>query len=211
VHRNTFWKEQFMVHTFLLKQVADCPYCGNRLAVDAASGKVIYDVETMKEPSRPCPHLACFWICVGAGRSKPDGSYANDDKRTKSWLWEHGRGIYPVNVLLHEDHMEWIYYLCDYGWKSLPTERRLTSLHQFFGQSAMLREATEPGSGEFVLGRDGEDLLHVTVDAYAIFAPEPATVVKELRDLVKGYMGRGPDGSVARFFQEVAARIGAKA
>jgi hypothetical protein len=30
-------------------------------------------------------------------------------------------------------------------------------VHEFFGQSAMLREAAEPGSAEFVLGRDGDD------------------------------------------------------
>ena len=56
----------------------------------------------------------------------------------------------------------------------------------------MLRDQALAGSGEFLLARDGDGLLHATLDGYAVFANTPEAVMKEIAARSKGYLGRGP-------------------
>lgn len=177
-----------MDRIFVLKHIADCPYCNNRLSIDAASGEVIYGVPSVRKPLPPCPHLTCFWILLHVLRKKSDVFRSTtDNKQTVSWLWEHGRGIYAVNSLLHPEHADFTHYLCDYSVNNIPRKLRITSPHEFIGAIADVREESEPGAARFVLGQEKGDLLVAGLDSFVIFAPKPAQVMKEIRELVNRY------------------------
>lgn len=177
-----------MDQIFVLKHIAECPYCGKSLVIDAARGKVIYSAPSLRESSRPCPHLTCFWVLLDVQRRRPNDWHSTaDNEHSASLLWEHGRGIYRVNSRLHPEHAELTHYLCDYSVKNIPRQLRITSPHEFVGAIADFREAVEPGAARFVLGRKGGDILVAALDSFVIFAPRPAQVMTEIRGLIRGY------------------------
>ena len=190
----------------LLKQVADCPYCENQIAVDAFSGEVILHQPCDEEAVAPLPSPDLF-LDMRRGRPLETGRllHLRTTSVPRAWLWEHGRGIYPVNVLLHNEHMEWIYYLCDYGWESLPPERRLTIEHEF--SSAQERHASarrrRPWSAEFVLGWDGRRCGSRSPSTATRSSRSSLHVaVQKLRKTCEGLRGAGDRrGLVAKFLR----------
>jgi hypothetical protein len=182
-----------MTRSLVIKRVGTCNYCGGEVSVDAASGQVIHDLNLLasapegSECGSPCPHLVCYYVCVDVWRTKPDDS--NKPEWTKTWLWERGRGQYAVDDQITQEQKELFDYLCVRGFGWLPCSLIPLAEHQFEGKSAMFREMEEPGSGMFLLGLDGKDVLHVTLDAYAVFAPLPKLVMDEIRTLSRGFDG----------------------
>lgn len=188
-----------MILYCVIKHLATCPECSAQVGVDAATGRLLFTPEggesTVRgetNSARPCPHLACMWASLAASWTRPDGSSSADNGHSREWIWESGRGLYPADSNGNPDHLALVFYLTDYFFRSLPAKLRPASKHTFVGASAMFRDQAAPGSGEFLLARDGDALLHATLDGYAVFARDPQAVMQEIAARSKGYIGRGP-------------------
>jgi hypothetical protein len=161
----------------MIREVCRCPYCSVPVAIDCQARNVVFDPDGTS--GAPCPHLVCYWICLSfAGRG--------GKKLTKSTIWEVGRGAHDVNILESLDDAGLTHFLMDYGFGTLPEELRPQGDHRIVGDSAALREEAKPGTGEFDVKLNGRSRRAI-LDGWAIYAPEPSAVLKELEEVAYQY------------------------
>ncbi len=163
----------------MLQTISVCPYCRAVIAFDPEGRRTVFDPD--RPASGPCSHLACYWICFAvddAGDSGPSLSHSR--------LWEIDRGEYAVDGRLHPDHASLTRYLCDYGFKNLPANLVPNSDHRIAGASAQEREERRPGTGEMTVVLDGRYRTAI-LDGWALFAPQPLNVCRQIRSLAHEY------------------------
>lgn len=161
----------------MIREVSRCPYCSSSVAIDCQHRSILFDPD--RPSGVPCPHLVCYWVCLSfCGRG--------GKKLTKSSIWEVGRGAHDVDVLKSTKDAGLTHYLLDYGFGTLPKELRPHGRHRLVGASAGQREEKKAGSGEFAIKLKGR-LLQALLDGWAIFAPEPTSVLAELDDVAFEY------------------------
>jgi hypothetical protein len=163
----------------LFKTVTVCPYCFCSLIIDAATGKHVFNPHGRKHD--PCPHLACVWTTLDVARQRPNGEWCYDDARSVNWIWEIGKGLHELNTRESAEDNLLTGFLCAYGFDDLPLDLMPETDHEIVGDSASFREGNLPGSGEeFIIGRDGDDVLDGSVDGWGVFADEPDRVMREI-------------------------------
>lgn len=167
----------------VIKRLASCPYCGSTIAADASSGEVVYNPDGARPG--PCAHLVCFTLVLDVARIHPNGSSSIDRGHSRDWHWDCVEGLHDILVGERPGDFELGVYLWELYAGTMFGELGPPIEHRVVDARALPREQERPGSTQFVLGRDGEDLIDAFVEGGAIFSPRPAAVMRLLRRLVK--------------------------
>jgi hypothetical protein len=195
------------------KYVVTCPKCPAQIAVDAATGEILFmsaseEVieQSVVKTAGPCIHLACMWTSIRVLRQMPDGSLSRDPEHSRGWVWEYGKGLCPAHPDIHSERPALANYMTGYfnGW--LPPDFRPTSDHSFVGRSANFCDRNIDGGVEF--------LLDQTLNGYAVFASNPEAVMQEIAARSKEYGERAlasDKGTIALLSSNTIGNEGAKA
>lgn len=157
----------------MIRDVESCPYCNAMIAIDDGTGAIVFNPD--RADPEPCSHLTCFLVILEViGRS------ANG--QTTEWHWEYGKGLRAGRAPMPIEDTDCAVYLMDYP--RHPSHLIPKGAHVLVGNTAMGREETRPGSGEFLVVRGKESLTGI-LDAWAMFSPRPGQVVVEFQRLRK--------------------------
>jgi hypothetical protein len=163
----------------MIRNIARCPYCHATVDIDCQSGATLFDPD--KCDGKPCSHLACYWVALSF-----DDCSDGHREAPVSRLWEIGRGEWNVRGLTSDRDAALTNYFCDYGFDTIPPQLIPSTPHTLVGGSAMQREECETGTGEFSVIRLGRRLA-ATLDGWAIFAPMPKRVMRDVAILSDCY------------------------
>ncbi len=152
-------------------EVAVCPYCG------AASAAVDVDRPALVlPPGGPCRHAA--FLSVGLDALGRGGR--RDVGRTGHWLWARGAGLRDVPLGRPDPVVD----LVDRLACGLAAEDERPGVeYRAGGATAGEREAACPGSGEVRLRAAGGRRLVGVFDGHALYSPDPAALVADVRRL----------------------------
>jgi hypothetical protein len=167
----------------VIHRVVDCPYCDpGAVGLDDERGDIVFNPDR-GDPS-PCPHLACFNICLDAHREREDGSWERVTPPTADWLWV--RDVVPLrDCVRYPEHQDLVLYLERLFLGELPHQSlRPPGPYLAVGATAGRRENRQPGSGFFALPWGEGPPLEASLDGWAFFAPDPRRFVAALPDLV---------------------------
>jgi hypothetical protein len=156
----------------MIRTVEACPICNAVIGIDDRNAAIVFNPD--RADPEPCPHLTCFWMMLSV--------HTGGRTQAFDWVWEYGKGLragkddpMPIEdrqigdyLLLYPDFDDDTQYL-------IPK-----AAHFVVGASAGAREDKKLGSGEFLVVR-GNGLVAGLLDGWAIFAPQPAKVMKEIQ------------------------------
>ena len=157
----------------MIRDVESCPYCNAVIAIDDGNGAIVFNPD-LADP-KPCSHLTCFLVSLGVFGQRGNGQSAD-------WYWEYGKGLRAGRTPMPIEDSDSSVYLMDYH--DYPGHLIPKGAHVLAGNTAMGREKTRPGSGEFLIVRGKESLTGI-LDAWAMFSPRPWEVVQEFQRLRK--------------------------
>ena len=159
----------------MLHYIAACPYCLlSVIAIDIERRQLAFNPGCAD--NEPCEHLACFHVSVGVHRHEGEKMKAVHGASI-DWIWERGSGL-RENV---EDSGPEAAFHADYWMMFVLDDFRPSSEHDYVWLSAEARERAFPGSGDFEIQRPGPGVCTATLDAFAIFGPDPARILRDVR------------------------------
>lgn len=159
----------------MLNYIAACPYCLlSVVAVDVGERRLVFNPGCAD--NEPCGHLACFQVYIGISRYEGEKPIA-DRGASINWIWERGVGLretFEVSGPKAAFHL-------DYWMLFLELNFRPSSEHEYVFITDLDRELSFPGSGDIDVQLLGPGEFGATMDSFAIFGPDPARIVREVR------------------------------
>jgi hypothetical protein len=159
----------------MIRNVETCPFCDAVIAIDDDTGGIIFNPDRVHP--LPCGNLTCFWIVLTVLTENGD-----DILRSNAWFWEYGKGLHEGTGPMSLEENQLSAFLGSYD--SLPSRLIPRTPHLLIGDAAMQREQRRPGSGDLVVAR-GTEFVGGLLDAWVMFATQPADVMKEIGEIRK--------------------------
>jgi hypothetical protein len=161
----------------MIRQIARCPYCDRGvIGLDDDGLAIVFNPDGLG--TDVCRHLAFLWAMLEAHSGRTDCVRC----RSRAWLWEHGRGLYPHRGRRDEPLSG---YLLDLVYDSLGPEERVTGVeYHVAGGTAEEREAVRVGTGFFRLARRERPPLQVELYGWAVYSPLAGRFADAVRRLI---------------------------